>query len=102
MEKDILVSVHKSYRMVVGVCDSRIFGRKLCEGEKMIDLSGAFFDGDKMDKEGAKEVILDSDREDATFNFVGEKSVALAQELGLVREEGIGEVDGVPFALVLL
>ena len=102
LEKDIIVNVHKSYRWVVGVCDSDIYGRKLEEGEKGLDLSGAFFKGDAMAKGEAKEIILDADKEDATFNFVGEKSVALAKDMGMVKDEGVGEIEGIPFALVLL
>ncbi len=70
---NILVKVHESYRMVVAVCD-----------------------------EDAGNEIVRCSNEDATFNFVGEKSVGLAKELGIVKSEGVMDIDGVPFALVLL
>ena len=40
--------------------------------------------------------------EDATFNFVGERSVKIAKDLGIVDNESIIEIEGIPFALVLL
>ena len=101
-EKDILVKVHESYRWVVAVCDKDIFGRKLVEGKRVLDVSGVFFEGEAMDKEKVKNEIIRCNNEDATFNFVGEKSVGIAKELGIVKDEGVVMIDGVPFALVLL
>ena len=40
--------------------------------------------------------------EDATFNIVGEKSVALAINTGIITREGIKSIQGIPFAMVLI
>jgi len=40
-------------------------------------------------------------KEDATFNIVGEKSIKIAKELEIIKDEGVIEIEGVPFALVL-
>ncbi len=101
-EKDILVKVHESYRWVVAVCDKDIFGRKLVEGKRALDVSGVFFEGEAMDREKVISEIIRCNNEDATFNFVGEKSVGIAKELNIVKDEGVVVIDGVPFALVLL
>jgi len=98
----ILLKVHESYRWVVAVCDKDVFGRKLVEGDRVLDVSGIFFEGKEMDEDDVKEEIVRCNREDATFNFVGKKSVGIAKELGLVKDEGVMVIDGVPFALVLL
>ena len=100
--QDILLKIHKSYRWVVAVCDKDVFGRKLIEDKRVLDVSGEFFKGEIMSEKEATEKILWCNDEDATFNFVGEKSVGIAKKLGLVREEGVVFIDGVPFALVLL
>ena len=99
---EILLKIHESYRWVVGVCDREVYGRKLVEGNRILDLTGDFFKGKEFSEEEARQEIVRCEREDATFNFVGEKSVALALELGLVNEEGILRREGVPIALVLL
>ena len=101
-EKNILVKVHESYRWVVAICDKDIFGRKLSEGKRTLDVSGVFFDGELMSDEEVEAEIVRCDREDATFNFVGKNSVRIAKILGIVKDEGVVEIDGVPFALVLL
>lgn len=40
--------------------------------------------------------------EDATFNIVGKKSIELALKHGIVLKEGIKEIHGIPFAMILL
>lgn len=99
---NVLLKVHESYRWVVAVCDMDVFGRKLVDGKRVLDVSGAFFDGKEMSLDEARDEIVRCGREDATFNFVGEESVGLAKELGIVKDEGVIEIDGVSFALVLM
>jgi len=98
----ILLKVHESYRWVVAVCDEGVFGRVLKEGNRVLDVSGDFFRGDDMSLDEAREEIVRCVGEDATFNFVGVDSVGIAKELGLVKDEGVIRVQGVPVALVLL
>ena len=117
---NILLKVHESYRWVVAVCDADVFGRKLVsprddsgepDGKRVLDVSGDFFsskddsgepNGKVFSIDEAREEIVRCAQEDATFNFVGKESVELAKELGIVKDEGVVEIDGVPFALVLM
>ncbi len=111
---NILLKVHKSYRLVVAVCDADVFGRKLRESEvgsrkseggnggRVLDVSGDFFKGEAMSDDEVRREIIRCNGEDATFNFVGARSVGIARELGLVVDSGVGYIEGVPFALVLL
>ena len=99
---EILFKVHESYRSVVSVCDKDVYGRRLKDGDRVLDLTGPFFDGDVLGEDEVREKIADCVKEDATFNIVGEDSVALARSMGLVKDEGVIEIEGVPFALVLL
>jgi len=98
----ILFKIHKSSRWVVAVCDKDVYGRKLVEGKRQLDLSGDFFNGEEFDEGRIKEKIIDCAKEDATFNIVGADSVRVAKEIGLVVDDGVVEIEGVPFALVLL
>jgi len=99
---EILLKIHKSYRWVVAVCDKDIFGRKLIDGKRVLDVSGSFFNGEEMTEKKAVTEIIRCDREDATFNFVGENSVRIAKELGLVDDKAIVTIENIPFAMVLL
>ena len=56
---EILLKIHKSYRWVVAVCDKNIFGQKLVNGKQILDISGEFFNGEKMNEEKVKIVIME-------------------------------------------
>jgi uncharacterized protein len=98
----MLVKIHKGTRMIVAICDSDLFGKKFEEGNKQLDLTTGFFEGDEMTVEEVKEVVRDCSMEDACFNVVGKESVGICKELGLIKEEGVIEIDGVPLGLILL
>ena len=98
----MLVKVHKTYRWVVALCDSNLFGKKLEQGKAQLDMTGNFFKGEEKIGEEVGEIVLDAQREDATFFIVGSESVELCKKLGLVLDSGVMEIQGVPVALVLL
>lgn len=98
----MLLKVHESYRYVVAICDSDLLDKKFEEGNKQLDVTGNFFRGEEKTKEEVKEIIEDMKLEDATFNLAGKETISLALEIGLIEEEGIVFVSGIPVALVLL
>ena len=88
--------------MVVAICDSDLIGKKFEDEKRKLDLTTSFFDGDEKSEDEVKEIIELGKREDASFNIVGDDSVKLAKEGGIVDEEGVCEVGGVEVGLVLL
>ena len=96
------MKIHKSYRNVVAICDSDLIGKKFESGEKQLDLTGSFFKGDEKSFDELKEIVEDSEREDACFFIVGKESVEFAKEIGLIDDSGILEISGVPIALDLM
>lgn len=98
----MLVKIIRSQRDLVAVCDSDLIGKRFEEGKLQLDLTGSFFRGDQFSKEETIEIMRRMAREDATFNIVGKDSVDAALEAGIIVEEGIAEIQGIPFALVLI
>ena len=98
----MLVKIHDTYRYVVAICDSKLIGKVFEEGKFQLDVKESFFKGDEISKEKVIKTMRDMATEDATFNIIGEESIQTALEAGLISEEGIKKIDGVPFALVLL
>jgi hypothetical protein len=98
----MFVKIHKSYRDVIAICDSELLGKKFEEGKFQLDVKESFYKGEKADEKEIIEVIQTMSKEDATFNLVGKKSVTAAIKAGIVTSKGIKEIQGVPFALVLL
>jgi len=91
-----------SYRNVVAVCDSELLGKRFEEGKFQLDIKESFYKGEEVNEERAIQIMERMSREDATFNIVGKNSVDSALKAGIIVEEGIREIRGIPFALVLL
>ena len=98
----IYLNIIKSYRDVVAVCDSSILGKKFEQGDFQLDIKESFYKGEEVAKERAIEIIKDMAREDATFNIAGKEAVAMAIEAGIISQDSVGIIQGIPFALVLL
>lgn len=97
----MLVKIHKATRLAVALCDSDLIGKKFEEGERQLDMTGKFFAGEEKTEKEVVRLLEFYRKEDACFNIVGKRSCKIAFEIGLVSEEGISKVGGVPFALVL-
>jgi hypothetical protein len=98
----MLVKVHTSYRNTVAICDSDLIGKTFEEGKMALSVSPHFYQGEEKSEKEVLEIIEKGTYEDYTFNIVGEQSIALAKRIGLVKEEGIKRIQGIPIALVLL
>jgi hypothetical protein len=101
----MFINIIKSYRYVVAVCDSELLGKYFSESMFQLDVKESFFKG----KEGKKvreneliDILQDMQKEDATFNLVGQRTIDAAIKAEIITQENIGEIQGVPFALVLL
>ena len=98
----MFIKIHKSYRLIIAICDSDLVGKYFEEGERILDIKERFYKGDEHNEQEMVELIKNYAAEDATFNIAGEKSVQTALKAGLISEAGIMKVQGVPFALTLL
>jgi hypothetical protein len=98
----MLVKIIKTYRDIVAICDTDLFGKKFEEDKFQLDIKESFYNGEEKSKEETIEIIKDMAKEDATFNIVGKESTQAAIEAGIIAEEGIKKIQGIPFALVLL
>ncbi len=96
------IKIHTAYRVIVALADSDLIGKSFEEGIKRIEIKTAFFGGEEKSKEETIEILKDMQKEDATFNIVGEESCQCALEAGVIRKEGIIRIQNVPIALVLL
>jgi len=94
--------IHRAYRDIVAICDSDLIGKKFEEGKFQLDVKDDFFRGEEASEEKIAEIIQDMSMEDATFNIIGKNSTDIALKTGLISKEGIKEISGIPFALVLV
>jgi len=96
------VRVIKSKRYVVAVCDSELIGKTFEEGKFQLEVKASFFSGKEMNEEETISVMEKMMDEDATFNIVGKNSVEAALKAGIIDEDSVKEVQGIPFVLKLL
>ena len=84
------------------ICDSDLLGKTFEQGKGQLNIKESFYKGEEKTPEQVEEIIKGFIQEDATFNIVGKESTDLALKIGMITQEGIKEVQGVPFALILL
>lgn len=97
----MFLKIIEAYRDVVVLCDENIIGKKFEEDKFQLDVKESFFKEDKISEEKAVNILKDMQKEDATFNIVGKESTNAAVKAGIISEEDIKEIEGIPFAIIL-
>jgi hypothetical protein len=90
--------VAKRYRMgeefLVAVCDKELLGKTLKEGEFSFYVSPEFYGGEEITEEELKNLLTDA----TIANLIGEKCVSLAIDMGIIDEDMVLFIQGVPHA----
>ncbi|MEK6817336.1 MAG: DUF424 family protein, partial [Nanoarchaeota archaeon] len=95
-------NIIKSYREVVAICDSELLGKCFEEDIFQLDVKESFYKGEKKTEQEVLQIMINMKSEDATFNIVGERSVQTAIKAGLISEDSVRTIQGIPFALVFM
>ena len=93
--------IHKSYRDVIAICDSKLIGKNFEEGKLNLEVKENFFKGEEISEENLIELMENMSKEDAIFNIVGEESVDVAIKSGIISDENVRKIQGIPFILIL-
>ena len=94
----IIVKRHRTPKdeLMLALCDENVQGKVFTEGKLQLDCSADFYAGEACDRDA----ILDLLRMSVNANIVGHDAVALAREAGVVDDENVKTIDGVPYAYV--
>jgi len=98
----MFIKIIRSYRDVVAICDSNLIGKKFEEDKFQLDVKESFYKGEETSEEETIKIMQAMSREDAIFNIVGRKSINTALKAGIISEDGVKRIKGVPFALILM
>ena len=79
--------------LLVSVCDAECLGETYEEGEVSLDVTEAFYGGDDAEAVDADSVVNSLTRA-SVANIVGEQSVSVAIDAGIVEEANVLSVDG--------
>jgi len=84
----------KGSDLLIGACDEELIGKKFEDGKFQIDVKKDFYDGERISPEILKKYLIDA----TIANLVGEITIKAALELGLIDEECIIRIKGIPHA----
>lgn len=95
----MILKIHKKMnKTVVAVCDTDLLGKKFEEGDLQLDLTSDFYKGEEMDEKEAGDLIRNAD----AVNLVGEESVKLGLNEGIIDEEHIIKIANIPHAQAVI
>ena len=91
----VIVKIHrKEGGTIAAVCDSDILGKKFEEGDLQLDLTGDFYKGEEKNAADAIDLIKSANH----VNLVGKESVKLGIQEGIVDEQNVKTIQGIPHA----
>ena len=86
---------HKDTSML-NICDADLLGRILNRGNLTLKISEKYYGEKVVEKEEAESLLKKSD----SINMVGKKIISLSTDIGVGSQEGVKEIDGIPFLIV--
>ena len=78
--------------VMLAACDEGLLDKKFEEGELQLQVYSSFYDGNRVDEDG----LIIQLRNSTIANLVGEHVVNCALEAGLITEDCIIRIQGVP------
>jgi len=86
---------HKDTCML-NICDTELLGRTLKRDNFTLKISEKYYTEKDVEKEEAKDLL----RRSNNINMVGKEIISLSVNIGIGSQEGVKEIDGIPFLLV--
>jgi len=81
---------------MLNICDIELLGRTLSKGDFTLKITDNYYKEKIVEKEEAKDLLRSSN----SINMVGKEIVSLSVDMGIGSENGIKEIDGIPFLIV--
>ena len=86
---------HKDTSML-NICDADLLGRTLNRGNLTLKINEKYYGEKVVEKEEAESLLKESN----SINMVGKKIISLSTDIGVGSQEGVKEIDGIPFLIV--
>ena len=86
---------HNNTRML-NICDVNLLGTTLNRGSFTLKISEKCYSQKVVEKEEAKDLLRRSDN----INMAGKEIISLSVDIGVGSQEGVKEIDGIPFLIV--
>ena len=82
--------------LMLNICDADLLGRTLNRGNFTLKISEKYYAQKVVEKEEAKDLL----RRANNINMVGKEIISLSVNMGIGSDEGVKEIDGIPFLIV--
>jgi len=86
---------HKDTSML-NICDADLLGRTLNRGNLTLKISEKYYGEKVVEKEEAESLL----KESHNINMEGKEIISLSTDIGVGSQEGVKEIDGIPFLIV--
>jgi hypothetical protein len=82
--------------LMLNICDADLLGRTLNRGNFTLKISEKYYAQKVVEKEEAKDLL----RRANNINMVGKEIISLSTNIGIGSQEGVKEIDGIPFLII--
>ena len=82
--------------LMLNICDADLLGRTLNRGNFTLKISEKYYAQKVVEKEEAKDLL----RRSNNINMVGKEIISLSVNIGIGSQEGVKEIDGIPFLII--
>ena len=88
--------IHHNDGLMLNICDADLLGKTLNRGNFTLKISEKYYAEKVVDKEEAKDLLKRSN----SINMVGKEIISLSVNMNIGSQEGVKEIDGIPFLIV--
>ena len=81
---------------MLNICDADLLGRTLNRDNFSLKISEKYYGEKVVGKEEAEALLKRSD----SINMVGREIISLSTNIGVGSQDGVKEIDGIPFLIV--
>jgi len=81
---------------MLNICDADLLGRTINKGNLTLKISEKYYGEKVVEKEEAESLL----KESSSINMVGKEIISLSTDIGVGSQEGVKEIDGIPFLIV--
>jgi len=82
--------------LMLNICDADLLGRTLKRDNFTLKITEKYYAEKVVEKEEAKDLLKRSNN----INMVGKEIISLSVDMGIGSQDGVKEIDGVPFLIV--
>ena len=81
---------------MLNICDTNLLGRTLNRDNFSLKISEKYYAEKVVEREEASDLLKESNN----INMVGKEIISLSVDMGIGTQNGVKEIDGVPFLVV--